>query len=39
MADRVRTAERGEATAGKNALAHAGKIYSVLSHHLARRIR
>jgi S-adenosylmethionine synthetase len=28
----------GEATAGKNALAHAGKIYSVLSHHLARRL-
>jgi S-adenosylmethionine synthetase len=28
----------GEATAGKNALAHAGKVYSVLSHHLARRI-
>jgi S-adenosylmethionine synthetase len=29
----------GEATAGKNALAHAGKVYSVLSHHLARAIR
>jgi len=28
----------GEATAGKNALAHAGKVYSVLSHRLARRI-
>lgn len=28
----------GEATAGKNALAHAGKVYSVLSHHLARRV-
>jgi S-adenosylmethionine synthetase len=28
----------GEATAGKNALAHAGKVYSVLSHDLARRI-
>jgi S-adenosylmethionine synthetase len=28
----------GEATAGKNAVAHAGKVYSVLSHHLARRI-
>jgi S-adenosylmethionine synthetase len=28
----------GEATAGKNALAHAGKVYSLLSHHLARRI-
>ncbi len=28
----------GEATAGKNALAHAGKIYSVLSHRLALRI-
>lgn len=29
----------GEAPAGKNAMAHAGKIYSVLSHHLARRIQ
>jgi S-adenosylmethionine synthetase len=29
----------GEATAGKNALAHAGKVYSVLSHHLAEAIR
>jgi len=28
----------GEATAGKNALAHAGKVYSVLSHQLARAI-
>jgi S-adenosylmethionine synthetase len=28
----------GEATAGKNALAHAGKVYSVLSHRLAERI-
>jgi S-adenosylmethionine synthetase len=28
----------GEATAGKNAVAHAGKVYSVLSHHLARSI-
>ena len=28
----------GEATAGKNALAHAGKVYCVLSHHLARRL-
>ena len=28
----------GEATAGKNALAHAGKVYSVLSHDLARQI-
>ena len=28
----------GEATAGKNAVAHAGKIYSVLSHRLARLI-
>ena len=28
----------GEATAGKNALAHAGKIYSVLSHALAREL-
>jgi S-adenosylmethionine synthetase len=28
-----------EATAGKNALAHAGKIYGVLSHRLARRIQ
>jgi S-adenosylmethionine synthetase len=28
-----------EATAGKNALAHAGKVYSVLSHHLAQAIR
>jgi S-adenosylmethionine synthetase len=27
-----------EAAAGKNAMAHAGKIYSVLSHHLAERI-
>jgi S-adenosylmethionine synthetase len=28
----------GEATAGKNAVAHAGKIYSVLSHQLAGAI-
>jgi S-adenosylmethionine synthetase len=28
----------GEATAGKNATAHAGKVYSVLSHRLARAI-
>ena len=28
----------GEATAGKNAVAHAGKIYSVLSHRLASLI-
>jgi S-adenosylmethionine synthetase len=28
----------GEAAAGKNPVAHAGKIYSVFSHHLARRI-
>ena len=28
----------GEAAAGKNALAHAGKVYSVLSHELARHI-
>jgi S-adenosylmethionine synthetase len=28
----------GEATAGKNALAHVGKVYSVLSHRLAERI-
>ena len=28
----------GEATAGKNALAHVGKVYSVLSHRLAGRI-
>jgi S-adenosylmethionine synthetase len=28
----------GEAAAGKNPLAHAGKIYSVLSHRLARLI-
>jgi S-adenosylmethionine synthetase len=28
----------GEASAGKNALAHAGKVYSVLSHHLARAV-
>jgi S-adenosylmethionine synthetase len=28
----------GEATAGKNALAHVGKVYSVLSHRLAARI-
>ena len=27
-----------EATAGKNAVAHAGKIYSVFSHRLAQRI-
>lgn len=27
-----------EAAAGKNAVAHAGKIYSVFSHHLARRV-
>ena len=29
----------GEATAGKNALAHVGKVYSVLSHRLAERIQ
>ncbi|HXJ81534.1 MAG TPA: methionine adenosyltransferase [Candidatus Methylomirabilis sp.] len=28
----------GEATAGKNPVAHAGKIYSVLSHRLAKQI-
>ena len=28
----------GEATAGKNPAAHAGKIYSVLSHRLARLV-
>jgi S-adenosylmethionine synthetase len=28
----------GEAAAGKNAVAHAGKVYGVLSHHLARRV-
>ncbi|HEU4369363.1 MAG TPA: methionine adenosyltransferase [Methylomirabilota bacterium] len=28
----------GEAAAGKNAFAHAGKVYSVLSHRLAQRI-
>jgi S-adenosylmethionine synthetase len=28
----------GEATAGKNAVAHPGKVYSVLTHHLANRI-
>jgi len=28
----------GEATAGKNPVAHAGKIYSVLSHRLAQEI-
>lgn len=28
----------GEAAAGKNAVAHAGKIYSVLSHRLAGRV-
>ena len=28
----------GEATAGKNAVAHAGKVYSVLSHRLAQQI-
>jgi S-adenosylmethionine synthetase len=28
----------GEAAAGKNAVAHAGKIYGVLSHHLAARV-
>ena len=28
----------GEAAAGKNALTHAGKVYSVLSHQLAQRI-
>jgi S-adenosylmethionine synthetase len=28
----------GEATAGKNPIAHAGKVYSVLSHRLARLI-
>ena len=29
----------GEAAAGKNALAHVGKIYGVLSHHLAQRVQ
>jgi S-adenosylmethionine synthetase len=29
----------GEAAAGKNALTHAGKVYSVLSHQLAQRAR
>jgi S-adenosylmethionine synthetase len=28
----------GEATAGKNPAAHAGKVYSVLSHRLARLV-
>jgi S-adenosylmethionine synthetase len=28
----------GEAAAGKNPVAHAGKVYSVFSHHLARRL-
>lgn len=28
----------GEAAAGKNPVAHAGKVYSVLSHRLARLI-
>lgn len=28
----------GEAAAGKNAVAHAGKVYGVLSHHLAARV-
>jgi S-adenosylmethionine synthetase len=28
----------GEAAAGKNAVAHAGKVYGVLSHHLAGRV-
>jgi S-adenosylmethionine synthetase len=28
----------GEAAAGKNAVAHAGKVYAVLSHHLAGRV-
>jgi S-adenosylmethionine synthetase len=28
----------GEAAAGKNAVAHAGKVYSVLSHRLARLV-
>jgi S-adenosylmethionine synthetase len=28
----------GEATAGKNPVAHTGKIYSVFSHHLARQL-
>jgi S-adenosylmethionine synthetase len=28
----------GEAAAGKNPVAHAGKIYSVFSHHLAQRL-
>ncbi len=28
----------GEATAGKNPVAHAGKVYSVLSHRLARLV-
>jgi len=27
-----------EAAAGKNPVSHAGKIYNVLAHHLARRI-
>jgi S-adenosylmethionine synthetase len=29
----------GEATAGKNALAHIGKVYSVLSHRLAEHVQ
>jgi S-adenosylmethionine synthetase len=29
----------GEAAAGKNAVAHVGKIYGVLSHHLAQRVQ
>jgi S-adenosylmethionine synthetase len=28
----------GEAAAGKNAMAHAGKVYGVLSHHLAGQV-
>jgi S-adenosylmethionine synthetase len=28
----------GEAAAGKNAVAHAGKVYGVFGHHLARRV-
>jgi S-adenosylmethionine synthetase len=28
----------GEAAAGKNAVAHAGKVYGALSHHLAGRV-
>jgi S-adenosylmethionine synthetase len=34
----TRVGTSGEAAAGKNAMAHAGKVYGALSHHLAGRV-